>query len=650
MQTKKIKKSEWWWSGESLSFKPPEKISTEEWGKKNRELSILTSAKPGPWSMAQIPFFRPVLEALDDEDIETVVIQKATQIAGTESVLTWAGKVAHQDPGPMMIVFADEDTAKETCKKRIMPLFRSSSALSKLIIEAEFGQESIMLKNGFSLIMAWASSIARTASRPIRYLILDEITKPGFGKTQAEGSVINRILQRTETFPNKKIVMLSSVTVAGDNMDKEIGRCNAQYEWCVPCPYCGDLQPLRFTGKEIEIEGQKRKSGEVVYEKNSAGTARYKCASCFSPWTNAEKNNAVQKGTALSREKITGKIKSKGFHIPRTISLFPGGNLETLSANYIDAKDDILELQSFINNSLAEHWTHVVKDTTDLPIAARKCDIPRKVCPAGTLCLTAGFDMQKYSFWYSVWAHKYVDMALHSYMIWDGEIETFDQIRQIVYDETFEVQGGGLKRIWRAGLDTGGGVGTEEDGWSRTSEAYDFLRRAGHNTIFGTKGDSKARDTAVWFSIIDRMPGKVGAKIPGGITLYHLDTCKIKDLFFSRVIQGDDGAAPIHFHSKTSEEYFKQVLSEEKTRDRVTGKYGWVKKNQRDNHQLDTAVINQALINDGFRGGIRLYYRAIKHQEQQQTAQLAQEPEKKQTENPFTKGGNSGDNPYTRGR
>lgn len=644
-----------WSSEESLVAAPPENISTEEWGRKNRELSILTSAKPGPWSLAQIPFFRPVLEALDNEDIETVVIQKATQIAGTETVITWMGKDADNDPGPVMVVFADEDTAKETCKKRLLPMFRSSPPLSKMLIEAEFGQESIILKNNFSVIMAWASSIARTASRPIRRLILDEITKPAYGKTQSEGSVINRIKQRTETFPNKKIVMLSSVTVAGDNMDIEINKCDAQYDWCVPCPACGDLQPLKFSQKEIRVEGISRQSGYIHYEKmennrEAAKTARYHCASCEALWTNAEKNAAVQKGVMLPREKITGKIKSVGFHIPRTISLFPGGALEVLVENFLDARNDVLELQSFINNALAEHWTHVVKDTTDLPIAQRKTDLPKKVVPKGAICLTAGFDMQKYSFWFSVWAHEYRDMSLHSSMIWDGEIETFEQIRQIVYDETFDIQDGGVKKIWRAGLDTGGGKGTEEDGWSRTAEAYDFLRRAGHNVIFGTKGSSKARDSAVWFSIIDRMPGRIGKAIPGGITLFHLDTDKLKDLFFSRAIQGDDGASPLHFHADTTDAYFQQILAEEKTRDRSTGKYTWVKKHQKDNHQLDTAIINQALINDAFRGGIRMFYKQLQRHEQRQESQVVQKIEEKQQENPFLKGGNSSGNPYTRGR
>ena len=147
---------------------PPSGISTEEWGRQNRELSALTSAHAGPWSMDMIPFFRPVLAALDSDSIEVVTIQKATQIAGSETVLTWLGKVAVEDPGPAMICFADEDTAVEFCKRRIHPMFRSSPVLAPLIIESEFGQGSIILKNGFSLVMVWASSIAKTASRPVR--------------------------------------------------------------------------------------------------------------------------------------------------------------------------------------------------------------------------------------------------------------------------------------------------------------------------------------------------------------------------------------------------------------------------------------------------------------------------------------------------
>ena len=213
------------WSPEEREiYRPPQRLSTAEWAERNRELSVLTSASAGAYSLGAVPFFRGILDAIDDRDVETVVIQKSTQIGGTELVVSWLGRCADQDPGPAMIVLADEDTANEICERRIQPMIRSTPSLRRLIIESKFNQNQITLRNNFSLTMAWDSSIARTASRPIRYLIMDEITKPGYSLVGTEGDVIGRVEQRTETFLNRKKVMLSTPTAEGDNLDKSQAR------------------------------------------------------------------------------------------------------------------------------------------------------------------------------------------------------------------------------------------------------------------------------------------------------------------------------------------------------------------------------------------------------------------------------------------
>lgn len=590
---------------------PPEIISTEEWGKRNLSLSVATSASAGPWSLDQIPFFRPILEALDNEAIEAACIAKATQIGGTQTVLAWLGRGQHGDPGPAMIVLADEDTAKEICKMRIQPMFRSSPALAPLIIEAEFGQESIRLRNAGSLVMAWASSIGRTASRPIRYLILDEICKPSYGLVQAEGSVISRILQRTETFCNKKIVMLSSVTVEGDNMDQQLARCDVIFDFAVPCPKCGAFQPLRFQATEITTNGEKILSGFVRFEEGGdihqrAASARYQCAFCAGLWTTAEKNAAVKLGKAVPRVPPTGKVKRVGFHISRLLSLFPGGRLESLVETFLLAKNDPLELQSFVNNALAEHWKEAVKSATTDEIMACRVDLPRAVVPDEARVLVAFIDVQQEAngFWFRVRAFGPDGV---SWGIDEGQLGTWGEVEHLLFQREFLTADGKPFHIWRAGIDIGG---TKDVGnlISRSEETVIWVSKNQfrlHGRIFACKGSSHAMAAPVGFKS-GREAHPSGKVAKYGVKPVLIDTDYFKGEFHRRLqCARDQEECAAYLHAETEEWYAQQILAEVKKK-RPNGDYEWVRVKP-DNHMLDCEIGILAMADKGLFGGIRRF-------------------------------------------
>ena len=189
--------------------------------------------------------------------------------------------------------------------------------------------------------------------------------------------------------------------------------------------------------------------------------------------------------------------------------------------------------------------------------------------------------------------------------------------------------------IWRAALDTGGGREKEDD-WSKTEEAYAFIRKNGRGILFGVKGSSHAQLKKVTPKVIDRMTRK-NKPIPGGITLYFLDTDKFKDQLHWRlgrswphdptvsnsvdlgggydgdadrigridekgdVITGDKATGAngigdpvsieshhITLHSDTGIDYARQILAEERQKDKK-GKTEWVSV-RRDNHLLDCEI------------------------------------------------------------
>lgn len=604
---------------EELTAKPPEKISSKEWGEKNRELSVLTSSSAGRWTANMIPFFVPVLDALDDDDIEIVVLQKSTQIAGTETFLTWLGKVADQDPGPAMMCFADEDTADEVVERRVQPLFRTAAPIARHIEESKFNKKSITLLNNFSLTPAWASSISKTASRPIRYLYLSEITKPGYGKSGDEGSVLTRIFQRTETFPNKKIAIETTPTVEGDNIDKQMSLCEVIYDWHVPCPKCGIHQVLRFRPtKYRNSSGQEAMSGGVVWEDRpeiadekqrirlESETARYRCGECGELWTTAEKNAAVSRGKAYPRTLIERKPRRVGFHISRLYSLFPGGRLESLALSFLEAKSDPAELQSFVNNSLAEHWKTTRETGTEQEMRGAICDNETGTMPESADCITVQVDMQQTGFWYVVRAWS--AFSKDSWLIECGQLATWDDVSDLFFERTWPNEAGEGMYCWRGALDIGG---SKEEGKevSRTEEAYEWYISEWHRArrrVYLCKGSSRALPTSLNVGkILEVTPS--GKKIDRwGLQILELNTTRLKNLFFHGLKQAREKASKAAYISKgIPDQYFRHITAE------VIDANGEYKKIRPDNHWLDCEMMGYGIVSRELVGGLDGLARAL---------------------------------------
>jgi phage terminase large subunit GpA-like protein len=106
------------------------------------------------------------------------------------------------------------------------------------------------------------------ASRPIRVLLLDEIDRYP-ASAGAEGDPTAIAESRTATFPNRKIIRVSSPTIKGAPID-QAWELSDQRWFHVPCPHCGHEQKLEFGGKDT-THGLKWDAGQPE-------TAHYVCA------------------------------------------------------------------------------------------------------------------------------------------------------------------------------------------------------------------------------------------------------------------------------------------------------------------------------------------------------------------------------------
>ena len=442
-----------WYSEEQANWTPPEKLTISEWAEKYRILTEPAEEK-GPLRLRRTPYLVPILNAFLDPSVETVVFCKPAQIAGTEGMLSVIGYFTHQEPCSIMLIMADEDTAKYIGKERIQPMYRSSNELRQFIIEERFNITEMSLSNGAFIALGWASSVARLASRPMRIVIFDEVDKPGYYVSTREASPINLGKQRTETFFNRKIGILSSPTDEEGNIWKELNSCDLIYDWHVPCPYCGQKQPLRWSrefatdfpdGIYRAGDGTMHRHGQVAWEGGRKATsgqierAGYQCGDCGKIWNTVDKNHAVELGEMVPRGNPKEGPKKIGFHVNRLYSLLEkSGDIPKIVGDWVRSLDDPREKQGFINSTLAEPWRQVLVSSTEREVLKARCALPAQMVPQTAVALTCGIDVQAYGFWFVVraWAP---DMT--NWLIRYGQVQTWDDVEALLFEQEYPIEG-----------------------------------------------------------------------------------------------------------------------------------------------------------------------------------------------------------------
>ena len=611
------------WPEEIMVWPVAEDLSISEWAAKYRVLGAHSAIK-GPYLLEMVPFFAFLMDKIQDPSIQTIVLCKPAQIGGTDACLCVVGYYAHQEGCPIMCVLADQDTAEYVSNEKIKVMLESSETMAALIDSDCYTKTEMKLFNGAYFAIAWATSVAKLASRPIRIVYLDEIDKPGYSLTTREANPISLARERSNTFPDRKHLLTSTPTTEAGNIIRELESCDLVFDWHVPCPLCGQLQILRWNkehcyglkdGLYRAEDGTMHPVGMVVWEGGTSAsnqqimeTARYQCGECEQSWTTAQKNEAVRQGLGIPRSEPTGWERKIGMHVNRIYSLFDGGRLEEVVMEFIHSRrvpehERMKALQGFINSSLAEPWVQIVTTTTDTSVLAARCALPAMTAPAETVALTCGIDSQKHGFWFAVraWARNYTSWLIHY-----GQLADFDELEQLLFGSTYPVDGDPERslHIWRAAIDTGGGSQGADD-YNITENVYHWVRKVGTGRscrVFACKGSSSPLGDAVarFGKAKDWAPS--GKPLPGGLQLVMVDSAQAKDMVHTRLANAVslDGLQAF-LHAETDQIYLRHITAEEKRRDR-RGNVEWVQL-RRDNHLLDAEGLAMALAEPTWPGG-----------------------------------------------
>lgn len=466
--------------------------------------------------------------------IEQIVLCFGAQIGKTEAELNMIGYALDQTQSPVMMVYPTDTIAKFASDKRVQPMIKSVKSISD-----NFDENSKLLEldfnNGNYMVLVGANSPSSLSSRSIKYLFFDEIDKyPAFSGKEADP--IKLAKERTKTFVDKKIVMVSTPTVESGNIWQALMNANERRQYYVPCPHCGGH----------------------IHDKHKMEMLRH------GTW---EAVNASQ-----------SKVRSISYHLSSIYS--PWVTFGDVAYEFKTSKGTPASLMNFINSWLAEPWRSAkTKSTQNMQFT--ESTYPSGVVPDKAVLLIASVDVQLDHFWWEVRAYA---PGVKSYLIDYGQASTWDDLEEIIIHREYPSEYGEPRQIMKAGIDSG----------FRTDEVYQFCSRFPEVCI-PLKGSSNHTTMTAPYTMTSLEKGVVG-----GLKLYVLNTDYWKDFIFARMVRPINEDGTIHLYKDCPQEYSDHLRSEEKQEHRnvktgaVTVQWKPLTSHPV-NHLLDTCTYNAAV-------------------------------------------------------
>ena len=547
-------------------LKPPEELTVSEWAGKYRFLDERSSSMPGKWKNEMTPYLVGIMDEFNNYQTEKIVFCKCTQLGGTEALNNMICFSVAQDPAPMMIVYPTSELADSVVEQRIKPMLKASKETKKHFKERNSTKKELQFDNMYISIVG-SNSPSELASRPIRYLFLDEVDKyPNESKKEADP--ISLAVERTKTFNNRKIYMCSTPTTRTGHIWEEKEKADIEKHYFVPCPHCGEFIELKFSQIRWPDDNEKLSAAD------KAEFAQYICQECGNTINDADKMEMLQKGKWETVKENTKFSKTVAFWINTLYSPFT--RFSQIAKAYLIAKDDTEALHNFTNSWLAEPWEDTKLKTNAETVMERQTDLPEFVVPEWTRLLTAGVDVQETSLYYIIraWGEY-----LTSQLITRGQVTSFRDIERVMNLEYMKPDGT-VKLVDLCLIDSG----------DQTDEVYDFAAMNSEWCL-----PSKGTTSMVNYFKLSSV-NKTSSKAYG-MTLALVDGGKYKDMIAGRM-KRENGTGSWMVFDGIDLEYCTQVTAEHKITEKGGGgklRTRWVQKTSHaDNHYLDCEVYGMA--------------------------------------------------------
>lgn len=523
------------------ALRPEPAMTVSEWADRYRVLSHVSAGEPGRWRTSRVPFMREIMDSMSPNGgNEKTVFVKPAQIGGSEALLNLLGMIIHLAPGPALLVQPTVELSQRFSKQRVASLVQDTPEIRERISSTETrnADNTILTKSfpGGFVALCGANSAAGLRSMPARYIICDEVDAypasavggaGAEGGSVAEGDPVDLAIARSETFPNRRIVMISTPTI------KSISRIEAAYaesdqrRYYVPCPHCGAFQVLKWSG--------------VQWADGRPEDAFYQCESCQGRIEDHHKPGMLERGEW--RAEAPGEGKPAGFHVNALYS--PWTTFPKLAGAFHRAHKSPERLRVFINTVLAESWEEPGAERVDIDSLLSRREPIGPTLPAGVALLTCGVDVQ-------------ADRLEVGILGWGRDEECWSIAYHVIHGETTRPDVWlDLDRILTSeyphefGMTLPISAACIDSGYA-TATVYQFCRDRLRRRVYAIKGQSGRHP--VW-------PRKA-SRGRDRSTLFMVGVDAAKDWVCAHVRILDPGPGYIHFPLTADRGFFEQLTAE----------------------------------------------------------------------------------------
>ncbi|OGT03311.1 MAG: hypothetical protein A2143_08050 [Gallionellales bacterium RBG_16_57_15] len=563
-------------------WKPKSFLTVSEWADANRVLSTVGSAEPGPWKTSRVPFLREIMDQLSEHSTaKKVVLMKSSQFAGTEAGSNWLGYIMAHAKGPVAVVMPTEKSLNDWVSQKFEPMANDTPAVSAVLSKRNNNSSDNNAQRkkftGGIIYFKTAGSTAELKSSSLRYALADEVDEWDWETTQ--GDPLGLLEVRLTTFHDRKMFVVSSPTMKDASRIEEDFETGDKRRYHVPCPHCGELQPLVW--------------GNVKWSKHPDNPKRivdawYVCRECGAEIAEYHKQEMLKEvGYGGQARWIVSAPDAPhpsyhGSAIYSPVGL--GLNWRELAAEWIAAQEDNAKLMRFVNTRLGETWADRSHDIKANALEARAEPYQLRTVPPGCLVLTVGVDTQDNRLEMQVIGHgKDGRTWTLDYHVLPGNPsgdELWAALAEYVNAVRFRNTQGKELISEACAIDTGG---------HHTHAVYAFVRSRKVRRAIACKGASTpgrqilckpSQQDVNWRGVTQKK----------GVALYMIGADTAKHLLYNRLNGDHDKPADerhVHFSNQLDSAYYDGLVSETFN----PRKNRWEIKKCKRNEPLDTWVL-----------------------------------------------------------
>lgn len=564
---------------------PPPDLTVSEWAEAHRVLSDEAAAEPGRWRNSRTPYLVGIMDAFNDPMVEDIVVKKSAQIGYTETLNNIVGYIVAHDPGPTLVIQPNLDMAKAWTTDRFDTMVTDTPELARKVAEQKSRDKSNTtfhktFPDGHLTIIG-ANSSAGLKSRPIRYLICDEIDEYPF-TNQKTGDPVEKAKKRTATFRGRrKRIFGSTPSVEDASRVDAMFKDSDQRRFFVPCPHCRHFQTLKHEG--------------LTWPESDPMDAQYCCEDCGALIDETHKSEMLAAGEWRATTDA-GKRGLAGFAINELYSPFVSWG--EYAENFIVAKRLPETLQTFVNESMGEVWS---EDGSKIESEVFLDRLENYDVPTDVLFLTMTVDTQidRLECYIKGWGTEGEGWGIAHHVI-EGDPDVPERMpaspwRQVteLWRTRYEVEDGRRLSVPIVLIDSGG---------QNTDAVYRYCkshRGAPSTKVHPIKGVGGNHPSV----------GRIGRGNKHRVAVYPIGVNGLKTKVFNRLKVKEPGPGFQHYNTTfdtrtdaeisagESPEWFRQLTAERMVKRKVRGfqTIEWVKRRDR-NEAFDLEVYSIAAV------------------------------------------------------